>query len=324
MSAIDCLYPRVVAVHSVGSATKKDGTPGHKVDFNPFLGNIRPDHHGEVPNVFTVPCGKCYNCRKKQAYAWSLRIQMEQKLYDPDQVCFLTLTYDASCVPDQLDHTHAQQFLHNLRTILKREEDAKLRYFMCGEYGGRNGRPHFHLILYGFDFFKKGRIFEKAPSGSYLYTHQYIDRAWHRGIATFGELTAASAMYVAQYTQKKLIDNDPFLDRKAPYIQMSRRPGIGQEYILTHAGKIQEDGGLYLNGNFVPVNRYMLKVLLKSGDLTLLDKAQIQLSAEENSIIDRELWDNTREGVYWHYVQSQAKAEMQNKRAAKLSKGDVF
>lgn len=28
--------------------------------------------------------------------------------------------------------------------------DRKVRYLACGEYGSRNGRPHYHVLLFGF------------------------------------------------------------------------------------------------------------------------------------------------------------------------------
>lgn len=326
MIPIDCLYPAIVAVYSLGSDVKKDGTPGHKVVFGSAIGEIKPDINGEVPAVYQVPCGKCYNCRKQQAFAWAVRIQMEQLCYKRDECCFLTLTYDDDHVPYELDHKHLQRFLHTLRTILNRQDGSKIRYFVAGEYGSKLGRPHFHMILFGYDFFKDGVFFERSKSGGFLYTHDFITRSWPHGIASFGEVTSASAMYVAQYTTKKLVDSSADLigERKQPYIQMSRRPGIGQKYIIEHAKDIVDDGGLYLNGNFVRINRYMMKLLLSSGDLTLLDRAKIHTMTEETVRMNIDLWESLYSGYYMDYVREQAQNELAYKHAQKLSKGEVF
>lgn len=215
---IDCLNPFFIGVYSLGSATKKDGSAGKKVIFESALYGVKPDANGEVPSVYELPCGKCYNCRKRQAFAWSIRIGMERKLYPDDECCHLCLTYDEDHVPEELVHSDFQGFIHHLRVILQREQGKKIRYFMCGEYGGRFGRPHFHVLLFGYDFFKDGVFAGKSESGFDTYSHEYIDRAWNKGRAVFEDLTDRSAMYVAQYTQKKLIQVSELLEDKKPPI----------------------------------------------------------------------------------------------------------
>lgn len=43
---------------------------------------------------------------------------------------------------------------------------------------------------------------------------------------------------------------------------MSRRPGIGHDYIIQHKDEILADGGVYLHGEFFPISRYMMKVFI--------------------------------------------------------------
>lgn len=64
-----------------------------------------------------------------------------------DFSCFVTLTYDDEHMPygGDLHYRHFQLFLKKLRKRLGRP----VRYFMCGEYGDRLGRPHYHAILIG-------------------------------------------------------------------------------------------------------------------------------------------------------------------------------
>lgn len=325
MLTIDCLFPGIVAVYSLGSAIKKDGSRGHKVVFGSAIGDIKPDINGEVPAVYQVPCGKCYNCRKQQAYAWSVRIQMEQLSHPQSECCFLTLTYDDAHLPPELNHKHVQKFMHTLRVIIDRHCGAKIRFFLSGEYGSKLGRPHFHLMLFGYDFFKDAQFSMRSQSGAFLYTHDFINRAWPYGLASFGEVTAASAMYVAQYTTKKLLTSDELLEgRTPPYIQMSRRPGIGHQYLIDHAEEIANDGGVYLNGKFIRINRYMLKTLLANGDLTLLDRARIHEMSEETAKLNVELWQHLHDGYYINFVRDSAMVEQVAKANEKKTKGDVF
>ena len=72
-----------------------------------------------------------------------MRCNHEASLYSVNS--FVTLTYDDEHLPgDQcLDHRDFQLFMKRLR------KRFPSRFFMCGEYGGLNGRPHYHSILFG-------------------------------------------------------------------------------------------------------------------------------------------------------------------------------
>lgn len=326
MFSIDCVSPRYLCVHQVGSIKRKDGTPGcytHFVRTSDLA--FLPDENGEIPAVYKVPCGKCLPCRQNQARAWSIRIQMEMKDYKPNEVCFLTLTYDDEHVPDQLTHEHVQMFLHSLRCRLDREYGAKIRFFLCGEYGSKahTFRPHYHLILFGFDFFEGSKRVGTSKSGAPLFTNPLISDYWNRGYCEFGFMSPGAAMYVAQYQQKKLILRSDYGDFKKPYIQMSRRPGIGSKYIEEHMEKILRDKGVYLNGHFIPIDRYTIRYLFSRNVLSELDRALIRKMYEERALDSDALWCLTHDGDKYETAVWAAQNALEALRASALVKGGL-
>lgn len=93
-----------------------------------------------------VPCGRCVNCRIAHSREWATRIIHEASMYD--DTGFVTLTYDDEHLPEDggLRKKDFQDFLKLLRYHLG---DVKIKYYMCGEYGEKNHRPHYHAIMFG-------------------------------------------------------------------------------------------------------------------------------------------------------------------------------
>lgn len=152
----------------------------------------------------------------------------------------MTLTFAPEHLPDDwsLDVRHFQLFMKRLR----KEFGSGIRFYHCGEYGEKYGRPHYHAILFGLDFPDR-RLHEKTPQGHNLYTSRILDRLWPYGHALIGDVTFQSAAYVARYIFKK-INGDlaeehytftvpttgEIVRRKPEYTTMSRRPGIAHEW----------------------------------------------------------------------------------------------
>ena len=97
------------------------------------------------------PCGQCLACRINRRRVWTNRLLLES--LDHEHNSFITLTYADEFLPisptkpvPTLCKRDAQLFLKRLRKRLT----FPIRYYLCGEYGGLNGRPHYHAILFGF------------------------------------------------------------------------------------------------------------------------------------------------------------------------------
>ena len=197
-------------------------------------GVVFESHHRVDGHSIELPCGRCIGCRMRRASDWSLRVMHEAQLWP--QNCFVTLTYGTGRLPPNasLDHSDFQKFMKRLRFEFKRE----VRFYMCGEYGDVEGRPHYHACLFNVDF-RDRKPMGKSGSGELFYDSERLTRLWSHGIASVQDLTSGTAAYCARYIMKKtlgdeaehaysLVDEDGVLRyRKPPYAAMSLKPGIG-------------------------------------------------------------------------------------------------
>lgn len=177
-----------------------------------------------------------------------------------EENCFITLTYDDEHLPEDysLDVRHFQLFMKRLRNELVKEakeqkrEPTPVRFFHCGEYGDIKGRPHYHAALFGISF-QGERKFWKRVRGNNLYTSERLAGLWPLGFSSIGELTFESAAYIARYVMKK-VNGDKAQehyavckktglvgDRKSEYTTMSRRPGIGKEWLKRFGSDVYPD-----------------------------------------------------------------------------------
>lgn len=158
------------------------------------------DGYADMP--ITVPCGRCTGCRLEKSRQWATRCVHEAQMHDENS--YLTLTFSDQHLPDDYsvrvrDH---QLFLKKLRKHVYEKTGRKLRFFLCGEYGDLNRRPHYHALIFGYQF-KDLRLWKKNPNGDPVYTSETLTRIWGMGHCTVGEVTFQSAAYVARYVMKK-------------------------------------------------------------------------------------------------------------------------
>jgi hypothetical protein len=156
---------------------------------------------------------------------------------------FVTLTYDDKHLPEHaaLKHKDFADFIKRLREHLARKKDAQISYYMCGEYGERLGRPHYHAALFGVDFADK-KYWRTSQSGHHCYRSQALEQIWTAGISEIGELTYASAIYMARYIQKRItgemakehykrtLTDGTRVTIPPEYNRMSTRPAIGKSW----------------------------------------------------------------------------------------------
>ena len=167
-------------------------------------GGLTFRRHESAGEKMTVACGGCLGCRLDRSREWAARIIHESKRHTEN--CFITLTYDEDRVPrlwpdgpGTLLKSDFQKFLKKLR---KRVYPEKLRYYMCGEYGEENERPHYHACIFGYDPEDK-KVFAEGTDYN-VYTSDFLSDVWGHGFVTVGELTYQSAAYCARYVLKKV------------------------------------------------------------------------------------------------------------------------
>ena len=149
---------------------------------------------------FEVPCGRCVGCRLDKSRVWALRCVHEASLHDENS--FITLTYAPEHLPSDggLVKEDFQKFMKRLR---KKFAPRRIRYYMCGEYGDRTNRPHYHALLFGLDFSDREAL-PPSASGADLFTSKTLEKVWGKGFVTVGDVTFESAAYCARYIMKKL------------------------------------------------------------------------------------------------------------------------
>lgn len=198
-----------------------------------FAASHNPDKYKKFPSRIPVACGSCIACRLKNRLIWTFRISEEVK--DSDFVAFATMTYDAVHLPytQHLDvdsglmiedlptivYKDFQTFKERYKKRLLRKYNVKLRYFCCGEYGGKTNRPHFHAI-----FFFKGSDHETTFLLRGFFRREFLD-CWTLGsVLDFRDLSGEGA---AGYCNKYMAKQLSFM----PYEEQSKEKSLKSQLI---------------------------------------------------------------------------------------------
>lgn len=186
-------------------------------------------------------CGQCLPCRISKRRTWTHRMMLEALLHKEN--CFVTLTYDESKrsttgeinsnAPLQLNPKHLSDWLKRFR---ERIYPLRVRYFAVGEYGDAAGRPHYHVVLFGWSVCARGRtkrVLGSTRSDWYncCRSCRLVGETWGFGDVEIGEFNPKTAAYTAEYTIKKMTRaDDPRLKGRHPeFARQSLRPGIGAD-----------------------------------------------------------------------------------------------
>lgn len=187
-----------------------------------------------------LPCGKCDACRLTKSAEWVYRCRMEQ-LYAPAS-SFITLTVN-SVFEDKIFPKNSLQYVP-FQAFMKRLREQKgmprIRFLMCGEYGSLTQRPHYHALVFGYDF--PDRYLWRYHDGVPVYRSPLLEDAWSIekrpiGFATVGDMCDASIQYVCRYVLKKLQCRSDYGDRMPEFIRCSNRPGLGAQFFHDYVGK---------------------------------------------------------------------------------------
>ena len=178
----------------------------------------KPTRDRPLFDEIKLPCRQCIGCRIERQAEWCVRLMHEADLYLTS--LFVTLTYDKENVPRDygLHHRDWQLFMKKLRFHFK---PLKIRFFMCGEYGSKGSRPHFHAILFGLDLddmvvwktrtrkpavYDNGILVKPAQKYSY-YTSETVSKIWGKGQVLIGYAGRETMNYVSGYMLKEQVLN---------------------------------------------------------------------------------------------------------------------
>lgn len=119
----------------------------------------------------------------------------------------------------------------------------KFRYFANGEYGGKFGRPHYHVLFFGQDFLEGS--YKVGLDGKY-YESPLLNEVWGNGNVTLAPLEPAAAFYVAGYSLKNLGHPDVFN-------LQSRKPFIGAGWLDKYYDDLVRNGFVTIDGRKFPI-----------------------------------------------------------------------
>lgn len=221
-------------------------------------------NQGYVDQPVTVPCGQCIGCRLERSRQWAVRLMHEASLHKENS--FLTLTYSPENLPNDgsLNREHFQLFMKRLR---KKYAHKKIKYFHCGEYGEKLGRPHYHACVFGLDFNDKQHHFTN-DNGDKIYTSQKLSDIWGLGQCMIGDVTFESAAYVARYVTKKItgalaLDHYNDINYETGEILSERKPeyqtgsnGLGRGWFEKYTSDIYPNDFILVRGKKCRVPKY--------------------------------------------------------------------
>lgn len=173
-----------------------------------------------------------------------------------EENAFLTVTYSEECLPPggSLDRRAFPLFMKRLRRAI---EPRKVRYFHVGEYGGRRERPHYHALLFGWN--APDRRLLTVRRSYPVFTSEMVSELWPEGIHELGNVSPASAGYVAKYVRKRLTGRYAKLaygEREPEYATMSRNPGIGAGWIARYGDEVYAADAIRVGGRAVKPPRF--------------------------------------------------------------------
>jgi len=164
-------------------------------------------------------CNKCPNCVKSRRNDWTFRLF--EHLKDSNQAHFVTLTYnDKNLVYGEkhptLYYPDTQDFFKRLRKMSKAKN---LKYYLVGEYGDKNYRPHYHAIIYNVE---KKYLFDAWTNNIGSKRKPKYEA---KGIVHVGTVTQDSIYYVTKYIHKSKQKNPPGTEDQRSL--MSKNLGYG-------------------------------------------------------------------------------------------------
>lgn len=110
---------------------------------------------------------------------------------------FITLTYSDEHLPS--DYSVNKRTLQLFFKRLRKSLTGKIKYFAASEYGPLDMRPHYHAIIFGWDFHADRKLFKRTDDGP-LYTSQQLSDAWQdQGFCTVGSVSYKSIKYCTGY-----------------------------------------------------------------------------------------------------------------------------
>lgn len=260
------------------------------------LRNIYVQKYGVV-----VPCGKCPQCKLKRVNAWVFRLEQEARQHKTS--LFITLTYERPPMSSNgfmtLYKKDYQDFIKRLRKHIHGNTKSNIKYYACGEYGGKTWRPHYHAII--FDVFQ-----------------DQIAATWKHGHIHCGEVNNNTIAYCCKYICKdKRVGLFAKDDRIKEFSLMSKN--LGLNYITAETKKYHTDVELNSfilkpDGHKQCLPRYYRDKIFTEEQRQIMnfEAQQLQIQKEREIIASlghRDQYDENRRQAFRHIIKQAAYQE---------------
>lgn len=219
-----CLHPKWVVIRRKSDLVDGDGNAYYK-----------PVGFEDLPELkfVKVPCHNCYECRKRRANDWRLRLFHEWRYGGYNLSLFTTISFSPENYPDMktVDRSSCRKLMRRFWDAFRKRYGYIPRYFFITEYNEdpidptNNHRFHFH----GFIFFRLGQ-----PCPPYVELHEFIGKYF--GYSWFEKMESTGAIsYTLKYATKGLTERVRI--HPASGIIVSSQ-GIGKSYVR-HIGPVR-------------------------------------------------------------------------------------
>lgn len=189
-----------------------------------------------------------------------------------------------------------------------------VRFFCAGEYGARYNRPHWHAILFNCWFRDSVRLCNGTMRS------ELAQELWSHGNVVLGEVTPASAAYVAGYTlgkahrrqqeyEEDLVNplTGEVSGRRPEFAVMSLKPGIGHGWYEKFKEDLWQGDHAVQDGRAFKVPRYYYEKL-RSADPSRAEEIAYarflracETPVEESSLERRQVREQVAEARYHFY-----------------------
>ena len=319
-----CLYPKLI--------------PNPKYKTSKKRGYYVPKMHDNRLSYVPVACGKCFECRKKKAREWNIRLSEDIRHF---KAWFITLTIDDTNMnkimqemgiesPKNNENSIAGFALRRFLERVRKKTKKSIRHWCVTELGEDRGRIHLHGIFFG----------EKAP--------EQIIEHWKYGFVFIGTFVSERTInYITKYMLKYDIKHREFSGK------VFTSAGIGSGYFertdyINNRYKKNETNETYRyrNGRKAMLPRYYRDKIYTEDEkeylwLEKLDKGITWVMGEKCKI-DSDTYENLmnyyrekcrqihgdnqilwKEKQYWRRIEKQREAYRKRTKPREYTKEDI-
>lgn len=248
---------------------------------SPFLRKIKMPYEHFV----LTPCGHCPGCNKDRVNMWSDRCLFEC-LTNERASALVTLTYNDQHLPKDRGVHYEDVRAFNLR--LRKNLGRSYKYWVSSEYGSDGLRPHYHLILFGFDVGVSEDM--KALYNAWSpYGQEY-------GFFEADYLTSGRIRYALKYVTKEYgKEAEEYASLGLPPLFHTMSKGIGKQWFLDNIESIRQNHGYYIDGVLRPLPRYYAELL----DALYPDDVRFKRSLKQEREMAEKAFQKTEKKVSW-------------------------